>query len=643
MGSRQIKSAIVLLLVAATLAVYSFSGARQTDYASLYTQHIQQLQQQEQALLAVITVADLSNPADVARIDAAIAQARNTMKAADIWLRYLEPLAYKHINGPLPVEWETEVFEKFEKPYRRDGAGFTLAWQHLHEAAPQRDTLLQLVRSAIEATSIYTHDSITVQQDTYHNFYLCNRLFLLNLAAIYTTGFDCPDERRIIPELRHMLSAVAGVYKSFGNSYPAQALPAAYCTLYDELCRYVAAQPETIDSFDHYTFIRKYVDPLYRLNQQLIMQHHVVSHSLIDYTLSKQVTGIFSKGLYNGQNTRGVFLRVADSATLLQIAAVGKQLFFDPVLSANGKRSCASCHKPEQCFTDTTAATSLHLNGSDRLPRNTPSLINAGYNHLLMADGRHHSLQQQALDVITNPSEMGCSRTEIVSRVMDCPDYRRTFNRLLQATPSSKEVTEEHIVSAITTFYGSYSSGYSLFDSAMNYSAVLSPAAQHGFNLFMGKAQCGTCHFVPFFNGVKPPYVGSEFEVLGVPADTAYTRLSADTGRSGAHAAPETFRAFRTGTLRNISRTAPYMHNGVFTNLQQVLDFYDAGGGAGHGLAVPNQTLSSDSLHLSPAEKSDIISFLYTLNEEIPTISKPDKLPRSRNKVFNNRIVGGIY
>jgi cytochrome c peroxidase len=209
MGSRQIKSAVVLLLVAATLAVYSFSGARQTDYASLYTQHIQQLQQQEQALLAVITVADLSNPADVARIDAAIAQARNKMKAADIWLRYLEPIAYKHINGPLPVEWETEVFEKFEKPYRRDGAGFTLAWQHLHEAAPHRDTLLQLVRSAIEATAIYTHDSITAQQDTYHNFYLCNRLFLLNLAAIYTTGFDCPDERRIIPELRHMLSAVA--------------------------------------------------------------------------------------------------------------------------------------------------------------------------------------------------------------------------------------------------------------------------------------------------------------------------------------------------------------------------------------------------------------------------------------------------
>jgi cytochrome c peroxidase len=177
----------------------------------------------------------------------------------------------------------------------------------------------------------------------------------------------------------------------------------------------------------------------------------------------------------------------------------------------------------------------------------------------------------------------------------------------------------------------------------MNRQGTLSSDARDGFNLFMGKAQCGTCHFLPLFNGVKPPYIGSEFEVLGTPADTIYSALSADTGRYGVNPAPETHRAFRTGTLRNIARTAPYMHNGVFTTLMQVINFYDAGGGAGHGLNVPNQTLSADSLQLSPREKNAIISFLITLNEDLPPVATPASLPRARNKELNTRVPGGIY
>jgi cytochrome c peroxidase len=159
----------------------------------------------------------------------------------------------------------------------------------------------------------------------------------------------------------------------------------------------------------------------------------------------------------------------------------------------------------------------------------------------------------------------------------------------------------------------------------------------------MSKAQCATCHFVPQFNGVKPPYVGSEFEVLGVPSDTLYSSLSADSGRYSVHPAPEMRNAFRTGTIRNAAHTAPYMHNGVFRTLQQVVDFYDVGGGAGHGLIVPNQTLSSDSLKLTDAEKKSLIAFMKSLDEEIIFEPAPAELPVSGSKTLNNRKSGGIY
>src|SRR5688500_15720855 len=137
----------------------------------------------------------------------------------------------------------------------------------------------------------------------------------------------------------------------------------------------------------------------------------------------------------------------------------------------------------------------------------------------------------------------------------------------------------------------------------MNENKPVEESAKKGFNLFMSKAQCATCHFAPQFNGVKPPYVGSEFEVLGVPADTLYQSLSKDQGRYEINPAEETNHAFRTGTLRNIMQTAPYMHNGIFKTMDQVIKFYNGGGGAGRKLLVPNQTLSSDSLALTKQEK----------------------------------------
>lgn len=641
------KRKITLILSVAIIALISFSFREEsipgTLYSDRYFQKLDHFKERQAALIRCIAQSDLDKEQDVEKIKSEIQLARHEMKGLDFWLRYLEPISYRTINGPLPVEWETEVFEKFEKPYKRDGAGLTLAALHLDEEKPEKDTLLSLMRSSLSGTAIYEEDSITRDLRSYHHFYLCNRLFLLNLAAIYTTGFECPDPEQIIPELRIMLQEVKTHYEAFNESFPATPLPAAYLELYDRTIRFVREQPADYTAFSHFDFIKTYVNPLFVLNQELVLKYRVVSRSMVDYSLNKNALSIFSKNLYNGQNPKGIFLRVKDTAALAEIDRLGKLLYFDPILSGNNSRSCASCHKPEQFFTDTLTRTSKHFNNHDFLARNTPSLINAGYNHLIMHDGQHFTLQHQTKAVVTNATEMGGKEEEIVKKVLSCKEYKKAFSALLKYTPQEPEISFEHLASALTYYYGKFSTGSSPFDDAMNNLQELEPAARNGFNLFMGKAQCATCHFVPQFNGVKPPYVGSEFEVLGVPADTSFQKLSADKGRYEVNPAKETLHAFRTGTVRNAANTKPYMHNGVFSTLSQVIDFYDAGGGAGRGLVVANQTLSSDSLKLNQQEKTDLLRFIYTLNETIPVEKTPEKLPASRIRALNKRSMDGIY
>lgn len=634
----------VLLLLVTSVFFISFKDKKESHaYRDAYMLRLTVFQDKQQQLMDRVMQVDVSSVAGVAQIRAEINDTRMAMKQMDFWMRYLQPLAYKSVNGPLPVEWETEVFEKFEKPYRRPGAGLTLAMLYLDEPQVQRDTLLQLIRKSYDSAKVYAEDSISSELNSYHHFYLCNRLFLLNLAAIYTTGFECPDPARVVPELRAMLQSTRAVYEAFNTSFPETKLPPNYLSLFDEAVAFVANQPDAHTEFNHYRFIKDYVNPLFIINQQLMRQYAVVSHSLVDYSLNKRATSIFDKALYNGQSTKGIFHRVTDSAALASIENAGRLLFYDPILSGNNMRSCASCHKPEQYFTDTVLQAPLHFNRTEKLPRNSPSLINAVYNHLLMLDGKHYSLQNQGKDVITNHAEMMCGEQEVLSKVMSCKEYKAAFSKMLEYTPQEREVTMEHIVSAVTFYYGKFSSYYAPFDRAMNNKHELEADAVAGFNLFMGKAQCATCHFVPQFNGVKPPYIGSEFEVLGVPKDVAFSGLSEDKGRYGINPATETQSAFRTGTVRNAAHTAPYMHNGVFRTLEEVIDFYDAGGGAGRGLNVTNQTLSADSLHLSAIEKKQLIAFIHSLDEQVVFEPAPVRLPPSKIKALNNRKIGGEY
>jgi cytochrome c peroxidase len=148
---------------------------------------------------------------------------------------------------------------------------------------------------------------------------------------------------------------------------------------------------------------------------------------------------------------------------------------------------------------------------------------------------------------------------------------------------------------------------------------ALTAIEKRGFNLFTGKAKCASCHFLPFFNGTVPPfYAHNEAEVLGVPSkpDTISAKIDADEGKFALFQKDLHRFAFKTPTVRNIAKTAPYMHNGVYSDLPQVIDFYNRGGGAGIGIDLPNQTLPSDALALSKEEQEAIIAFLNSLTDK---------------------------
>ncbi|MBL7901996.1 MAG: cytochrome C peroxidase [Bacteroidia bacterium] len=623
---------------------FSFKKADlSNDYLEAYQSQIQSFAVEQENFIASVKAVPNWNEDSKSITRNEILRLRKVLKGLDFWFRYLEPTTYKKINGPLPVEWETEVFEKFEKPYRREGAGYTLALLYLDEAESGKDSVLHLLQASLNATGVYLQDSMVTRLLDPGHFYFCNRLFLLNLAAIYTSGFDCPDPDAILPELHAMLLNTGNIYLAYSKAYPGLMLNEEYLSLYKQTIGFVEASLNSYDTFDHFVFIRDYVNPLYSLNQSAIRGHQLSSRSVVDYSLNKQNNSLFDKQLYTAQNIKGHFRRVQDPKALAEIEALGKLLFYDPLFSANNKRACASCHKSQSYFADENVTSHLQLSAQSFLDRNTPSLVNSMYNHLIMADGKLLDLQEQVKAVVSNSLEMGEQPENVLKKILSCKDYKKRLSTIKAYVPEDREIGFEHLASAITFYYGKFSKQSSDFDAAMNKKAEVNAEVKAGFNLFMGKAQCATCHFVPHFNGVKPPYVGSEFEVLGVPADTNYTRLSSDVGRYAVNPAPETHRAFRTGSLRNISRTAPYMHNGVFKTLEQVIDFYNDGGGAGHGLVVPNQTLSSDSLHLNAMEKKQLLAFMKALDEHIVVDAQPAELPMSKNKALNSRKVGGEF
>ena len=198
----------------------------------------------------------------------------------------------------------------------------------------------------------------------------------------------------------------------------------------------------------------------------------------------------------------------------------------------------------------------------------------------------------------------------------------KSYRQLFAAAFPKKDrmdIDTLEVMNAIGSYVRSLVMLNSRFDDYMRGNKVaMNQQEINGFNLFMGKAKCGTCHYMPLFNGSFPPRFNIiESEVIGVPENAAETAIDTDMGRYDILKTPAFKHAFKITTVRNAARTAPYMHNGVFTTLEQVVDFYNKGGGAGLGYKVDNQTLALNKLNLSKKECDELVSFIKSLDSKM--------------------------
>ncbi len=334
-------------------------------------------------------------------------------------------------------------------------------------------------------------------------------------------------------------------------------------------------------------------------------------------------------------------------------ADLGELLFFDPVLSGNNQRACASCHKPALAFTDgKTKSTSFSLHP---LPRNSPTVINSGFQKTEFWDLRAGSLEDQLDSVINNKEELHSSFVEVIDRLNNSPGYVRLFAAAFPETRTTG-ITRKAVKNAIGVYERTLTGLRSRFDQFIRGdTGVLSVQEVNGFNVFMGKARCGVCHMAPLFNGSLPPFfVISDHHSLGVPIRDTMDKYVVDPDLGLMKMNRDSFArfSFKVPSLRNIALTAPYMHNGVYQTLEQVVDFYDRAAGnqfvkdmRPDMTGLPFFTILPVELHLTVAEKKDLIAFLRSLTDTSAQAKIPRYLPAIESKYakLNRRTIGGDY
>ncbi len=313
--------------------------------------------------------------------------------------------------------------------------------------------------------------------------------------------------------------------------------------------------------------------------------------------------------------------------------SLGRALFFDPVLSVKKDRACASCHDPSRAFSDGRRFAQSIDRGN--LPRNAPSLTNVSDQTLFFWDGRAASLEDQIDGPVHSGEEMGgLAPRALEARLDSIEAYRSMFAAAFGgARPRYADAKQ-----AIAAFERTLRSERSTVDRWWRGERDSVPAdVRLGMNLFAGKARCSRCHFLPLTTTVIPgEFREQEFTVIGAPVDSSGTRLDPDAGRFAVTRRPDDLHAFKAPSLRGVAYSAPYMHNGVFATLDQVVRFYNRGGGRGLGFDVPNQAPEIRPLHLTLEEERALVRFLEALSDDPVIVAEPAHVPSGLK-------VGGAY
>ena len=294
--------------------------------------------------------------------------------------------------------------------------------------------------------------------------------------------------------------------------------------------------------------------------------------------------------------------------------ALGKKLFFDRILSGDGSQSCASCHNPKKAFTDQQQF-STGIQGESG-ERNAMPLFNLAWNfdERFAWDGKEFGLEEQALEPVSNPIEMHANWKKVTERIRQHPTYPNLF---LQAFGTSK-IDSIMITKAIAQFERTLISGNSKFDQFLRKETTLTPEEQNGFDVFMDEAKgdCFHCHG----SNNNPLWTDNKFHNNGLDAtfkDLGFGNVTGDPNDNG---------KFKSPSIRNLAFTAPYMHDGRFSTLEEVINHYSEGLKKSATIDPLMKNIDKGGVQLSTQDKADLKAFLLTLSDndfiENPTFQK---------------------
>ncbi len=562
--------------------------------------------------------------------------ARRYYKRIECFLEYSAPFDVKYfINGPLVKKSDLEIGTRIVDPH-----GFQVIEEQLFGVdsidIPLLVSELTLLRESFKSfknklKNININDSQIIEMMQFE---------LIRMSSLTLSGYDASftktNSLECISVFEGCRALLDGIKKNNVKSYPTENHLKLISQL--KLAENYCLTHKNYDSFNRLFFITQHIKPIYKLLVK-IHQARIFPYTQVDYAINLNNEHLFEKESYN-INYFSVY--TIDTFGLASQAKLGELLFFDPVLSGNNKRACASCHNPEKAFSDGFEKGMSYEKNT--LDRNTPSLLNTIFQKNFFYDGRARQLEQQANDVLHNQKEMNSTIEDMISKLNQSEEYQQLFKTSFKGTPDTV-INYYGMLKAIAEYEKTLISMNSRFDKYMKGDyKQLTHQEINGYNIFSGKALCGSCHFFPLFNGLVPPiYNDTEYEVIGVPEKVNSKEIDKDPGRIVVSRVRIHQYAFKTSTVRNSALTAPYMHNGIYKTLDDVIDFYNKGGGQGIGIDIPHQTLPFDSLQLTKQEISNVKSFMLSLTDTTGLNKRPKKLPLFKDEKLNHRIIGGEY
>jgi cytochrome c peroxidase len=519
-------------------------------------------------------------------------KARNGFKYVEGLLAFNDKHNYLSLNQPNFMKVDEEAYTDIKK---KKAFGFQTIEEAILDEAPIDEIHKEATLAANRINLI--KENIDLRYKDYHVFWMI-RDQIVRVASLGLSGYDSPSANSLSESARSydFLKEILEIYQDHFNDQ----------SILDQLLISFSKSAQLLrssdfDDFDRYGFIKDHSQVQLQLLQS--MKDDWSLEFPFELAIKNNAVSLFSDSTFNIDHFSS---QKAMSKFSLERAALGKRLFNDPQLSANGQMSCATCHQKNKAFTDGL----VHFKGQKR---NTPGLAYAGFQKAFFYDNRAGSLEGQIIGVVENEHEFHTDLEAMTKKIISDSAYAEAFNSAYQG-----EIDDHTIRNAIAIYIRSLQAFDSKFDRNINgHEQTLTAQEKQGFNVFMGKAQCATCHFPPNFNGTIPPYfTDSEMELIGVPETANSDKIDDDLGRYNVFGTEERKFFFKTPGIRNIALTAPYMHNGIYESLDEVVEFYNHGGGVGMGMDLPYQTLPTDSLHLTEEEEAAIIAFMKTLTDK---------------------------